>query len=95
MHLPTCSNDSMRPPIDALTLTAAGPVRRTANAPEKRLQFLNLSAHLANLDERTKNIDFKYSIKRCRFAHALATPTIELGTRQRIGAGGRLPGELP
>ena len=24
----------MRPPIDALTLTAAGPVRRTANAPE-------------------------------------------------------------
>ena len=34
MDLLTCSNDSMRPPIDALTLTAAGPVRRTANAPE-------------------------------------------------------------
>jgi hypothetical protein len=31
---PPCSNDSMRPPIDALTLTGAGPVRRTANAPE-------------------------------------------------------------
>jgi len=88
----------MRPPIDALTLTAAGPVRGTANAPEiarKTVQSLNLSAHSANLNASAKNIEFKYSIKRCRFAHALATPTIELGTRQRIGAGGRLPGELP
>ena len=81
---------SPQPPSDGSVSTQARPFSRA-----NRLYLLNLSAHLANLDACTKNIEFKYSIKCCRFAHALATPTIELGTRQRIGAGGRLPGDIP